>query len=500
METIVKKINLDDLKRVLIYTFILGIVAHGYCFFNSNFSHDSLCHLYVDSSEEMISIGRYIRPLYRCVRGNFTLPTLIGFLSLLFFGTATYFILDSLNLKSRLFRFIATGLLVTNFSVSTLNATFVHDADSYAFTLLIVSFGLWLSIKKDSFFVPLILFTTSLGIYQAYINVAIIIYLIQAFENLIKNSDWKSVILLLAKRLMLIFLAMVLYYIGYILVVKITGVPMGNAYNSPSNAANISFYSIIERIRSVFSSEKYWFCNPLGYSRQLVMIINVTLTVILVLLVLMFYKRNLKLFNILLSIVVILVMPFGINVITFVSNMYHDLTIYSLSMFYIIILKDLELLEKNKIYALFEKITIISMLLIICNNCIYSNELYLKKDLEYDATLSTFTRIVDRIEQVDGYVPGYTEVAIIGSLNNSLINKGREGYPTGTGVGGSFSVTYYSTYIKYFNDVLGYNINLLDAYESDEISDNQIIKEMPSFPNKECTKLIDNVVVVKLSE
>lgn len=39
---------------------------------------------------------------------------------------------------------------------------------------------------------------------------------------------------------------------------------------------------------------------------------------------------------------------------------------------------------------------------------IYANQMYLKKDLEYDATLSVMTRVVDRIEQVEGYIPGET--------------------------------------------------------------------------------------------
>ena len=66
-----KTVDWQKLKFIALWVFAIGLVAHGYCYFNSNFSHDSLYSIYEQSPELMISVGRYLRPLYRLLRGNF---------------------------------------------------------------------------------------------------------------------------------------------------------------------------------------------------------------------------------------------------------------------------------------------------------------------------------------------------------------------------------------------------------------------------------------------
>ena len=67
---------------------------------------------------------------------------------------------------------------------------------------------------------------------------------------------------------------------------------------------------------------------------------------------------------------------------------------------------------------------------IIFNNVVFANQVYLKKVLEYDATASLATRVVDRIEQTDGYVPGETTVAFVERFDSSPITLS-DGIPSG---------------------------------------------------------------------
>ena len=60
--------------------------------------------------------------------------------------------------------------------------------------------------------------------------------------------------------------------------------------------------------------------------------------------------------------------------------------------------------------------------LILFDKTVFANQLYLKKELEIDSTLSVMTRVLDRLEQTEGYAVGETPVAMAGYVNASAIN------------------------------------------------------------------------------
>ena len=52
------------------------------------------------------------------------------------------------------------------------------------------------------------------------------------------------------------------------------------------------------------------------------------------------------------------------------------------------------------------------------------------RELEYQATFSFMTRLVERMDTIDGYVPGETSVAFAGvPSNNELFKKIAPGFP-----------------------------------------------------------------------
>ena len=136
------------------------------------------------------------------------------------------------------------------------------------------------------------------------------------------------------------------------------------------------------------------------------------------------------------------------------------------------------------------------LVLTICTNVIHSNHVYLQKDLEYHSTLSVMTRVIDRIERTDGYIPGTTPVVLIGTLDNSEIALTDDGFDSKS----HYATTYYETYQNYFSTVLGYPINILDKDFAEDYYSNSNVIAMTSFPSEGCTKIIDGVLVIKLSD
>lgn len=502
-----ERINIDDLKKALLYTFVFGLVAHGYVFFNTNLSHDSLAAVHT-SLTHGVTIGRYLRPLFTITRGTFVLPTLIGFLSLLFYGITAYFIIDSFGIKRKIYKIITCGILVTNYSVSMVNATYIHDADSYTLSLLLVVFGVWISVKNDNLLSNIIcvaLFVISLGIYQSYISIAIFSYLVFAFIDLSEHKDYKTVIKRLINRLLCVACAMVIYYVGYILLAKLIEIffnrSITQGYNSPSNATNsLSFASIISKIEYGYSTELDWIIHPHIRYQLLIGIINIGVLIISLVLIIKYIMKVSKK-NRILMIIVVLIMPIGINLITFIWGNSHDLTLYPLFVSYIFTLSLLERESSIKVNSkTLSNVVVILLSILLANNIIYSNECYLKKSMVYDSTQSIFTRIIDRVEQVEGYIPGETEVLFVGNIQKSNIYKQREGfYDGGTGMNTDLPTTYDGPLISYINYVLGYNMNIVALYNVNDIKENKEIMSMPPFPNKDSIKMIDGVVVVKLS-
>ena len=138
--------------------------------------------------------------------------------------------------------------------------------------------------------------------------------------------------------------------------------------------------------------------------------------------------------------------------------------------------------------------------LVIFYSIVFANQAYLKKDMELKNTMLTLNRVVDRIEQTEGYVMGETPVVIVGTLMESDLAKKRPGLKLpGTGLNSVFSVTDTTTYLEYFNNFLSYPINLENASTSAQWAQKEEVQDMPDFPAAGSCQFIDGTLVVKFS-
>jgi hypothetical protein len=157
---------------------------------------------------------------------------------------------------------------------------------------------------------------------------------------------------------------------------------------------------------------------------------------------------------------------------------------------------DMPKYRKMKKYLLY--IACITASVLILTNALFANRVYVKKDLEERATLTVMTRIIDRIEQTDGYTTGSTPVVFYGDLNSSPLMKRSDSFDyLGVGLDNSFSVTYKETYRVYINEYMNYPMIIQDTFD---FKYQQSIEKMPVFPAEGSTRVIDGILFVKLSE
>ena len=151
--------------------------------------------------------------------------------------------------------------------------------------------------------------------------------------------------------------------------------------------------------------------------------------------------------------------------------------------------------------ALQHPVSMLLVLVLLYGNVQFANGLYLKKDIEYDAYLSLMTRVVNRVEEEDTYIPGETPVVFVG-LPKVLkeVEPGFKDYWDITGMGKTDVIytaqrSYYRAYVDY---VLGLSMVLAEEEVWDGILQLDEIRQMPCYPSKDCVARYGDVLVVKL--
>jgi hypothetical protein len=199
-------------------------------------------------------------------------------------------------------------------------------------------------------------------------------------------------------------------------------------------------------------------------------------------------------------------LPLGMNLIYVLTiSRSHDLMTFPIWLFYLFVLLNLEFLVKKwSRPGLWLKVACIGLsILLLYGNVRFSNGMYMKKDLEFDAYLSLMTRIVTRVEMTEGYVPGETPVVFVGvpENRNSMI-PGFKDYWNVIGMtsGDLLLMSERSRYQAYFDYILSLPINLVEPELWREISGREESAQMPCYPAAGCIAFQEGVLVVKLSQ
>ena len=244
-----------DNKKILLQsfvcTFILGLIAHGYCFLNTIMSHDALNNIYIESKWTRLKAGRFFYPIYLSwVRGRILVPWLIGILAIIWISIAVYMIVKMLRINQTVMIIAVAGICVANPTVYSIAATYLHDFDADMFALMCAVLGayLWskaiapINLKKTVVILGVGAFVTSvaLGIYQSFLSVTIVLIMLVCIRDAIAGDKFIDVLKRGLQGIAMLAVTAVIYMIEIVLFSKFTGISiMGNRnYNSLGNVAN----------------------------------------------------------------------------------------------------------------------------------------------------------------------------------------------------------------------------------------------------------------------
>jgi hypothetical protein len=227
------------------------------------------------------------------------------------------------------------------------------------------------------------------------------------------------------------------------------------------------------------------------------------------------YKKPL---NILAIIVMLAIIPFGNNIIFLFSDSieYHLLMrmqwvlyfIWAVVLADIVIdktdLKNIELKKeknsKNAIVFFFTVLTAVSLGFYIYGNIVVANICYYNMNESYEKTYGYLVRLIDRMEQTEGYYPGM-KVAMVGVVS-------KESYPetnitldiTGNIRGTNQTIIPYKAemYANFMSHYMNYELNYLEGEELEEVYYSDEYQELESFPSVNSMRVVNDTLYIKL--
>lgn len=191
-------------RRVLLYTFIIGLVAHGFMLFNKfslNDDNDCLFRLGLTYPQGRWLIGILDDAFQALGTYNVSLPLFNGVLALLLIALSSCYICKVLNITDTKLQIILGALMETVIEVAAMLG-FMFSAWCNALGILMSAVSALLCIRvyekqlsRKYVIISCLLLCCSLGIYQAYFSFFICIVLIRLLlESSTRNITATSIV------------------------------------------------------------------------------------------------------------------------------------------------------------------------------------------------------------------------------------------------------------------------------------------------------------------
>lgn len=497
----------------ILATYVWGLMAHAYMYFNSAFSVDHLNAYYADSAEEMWKIvgGRFMVPLFRMFRGKIALPWVIGMISLLLLAVVTYLIVLLFQVHSSFVVVLISGFLTTNLTMTTMHATYIHELDIDVFALLFACLGIYMLANYPGIkgiVLSVISLFISMGLYQCYVSVFVTLVIFYGiFMVLFQEKRVKESFIGCLKGLLSFLISFVLYTIIARVICSIVNVEADESRDVLSHLGINMISKVVDVIKMTIKN----ICLPYSFfNRYLLGLIacSLIISMLVIILKVVFEKKKPK-GEMAYILFLLATLPVAVCSVGIISPYMHDAMTYGIWLIFVFCivvfdqdkacLRDLQ--EKKKYRS--GMIIYVFALILLWNNVVIANECYMKKDIEDKATLSVMTRVVDDLEDCEDYILGQSEIMFIG---NGPYYYYMEPYSNiyeicGVDFRGPIydtNVWFFNDYQAYFDYVMDYPLVTVDSdYYQNHIEEYTSL-DIPAFPQEGYIVNINGVFVVNL--
>ena len=488
-------------NKIWQYTFftaiILGLCTHLPIMLSDIPNHDGLASIYFD--QNMIMSGRWFLSVACGFSSYYSLPWLIGLLAILILAVTAVVLTEVLEINKVSGGVMIAGILVT-FPVLTSTFAYVFTMDGYMLAVLLSVLAVYMVDQgKSGFLWGGIALAFSMGIYQAYLPIAILLCLYKVVMILLKDAQKKEKVKSILNYLYMGVTGVVLYYIIMKVMLLLQKTELGS-YQGGDEGVGISFFTVSELYKD--------FVEFILKGKVLVnnVFSIIAFCVIAGLFVIAFVQLCIKkklyksLWLYVVTVVLIVLLPVVTNVILLIlpNISYHTLMRYQYVIFLMVMIAFIQkYLEVN--IEITGVILSVAAGVMIFNYVVTDNIAYSNLEKKYEKTYAYCVRLADRMEQTEGYYQGIP-IAMIGVVSDKeypLTDVTGDVTSKLLGITGDTLLYTGENYKAFFQNYLGITINLVPAENITDIYNSEEYWEMNSFPAKDSMQVVDGVLYIK---
>lgn len=507
-------------KICMMSVLFFGLLAHGMGFVHLTVNQDSLSEFYWSNSVKWkLHLGRYLEPVLRLLLGQIiALPWLGGMLAILLMGYAVVLI-SRLFFLNKVWENVAlSGILVCNPVIITQVATYIHDFPQNMIAMVMAIWAAWAWLQmEEKFSWKYTLFGASclfvcFGIYQAYLSVMLVLLCLMAMTMLLKGQKAWPVVQHLLRAAPIGILGVIAYALGLYLSVVLLDANLGggggnNVLQIGDALRNLDSlivdgYQMV--LMELFGHHWSTVKSLTGPTSLGICVVNGLLALRALLAAIRVIRvRKLHAGEICLLIALTAVLPLCMSCVCIISDVFHYLLRLSVFLFYLLVMILLGLerqLNKKESYRWQQVIAAAMLGVVIFSHIQVSNVSHEKKKLEVYSTLSTMTRVLERLEASEGYELGKTEICFGGVISSHQVDLKVGNADQMMGMSSNSQMPYSGLTERYVQYYLQYPINLCSDEKRNQIMETEQFQSMGSFPAQDSVAYIDGILVVKLGD
>lgn len=497
-------------KFTVLCTVLFSLAAHGYRFLSLGFSGDSMFISQTEDALYQVSLGRFLQPLYWLIRGPITAPLTCGLFTTAFLAASSFLIVLLFGFKKPLQIILTCGLLTANETMAVSGAAYLPWMDVYALSLLLNTLGVYVFFRiRHGVFLSPFLLAASLCLYQSYLPTSSTLVILLLLQQMLAGKATRSVWIDGIRFCAVLVASLLIYALALKSILQISGIQADQNYNGVGRVALPALSQIPQMLISTYQT-------PLTVLFSLsdtpamtwhVSAVPAPLNILCFLAALPLLAARLRRRRPgvwMTALFLIAVLPLSVNFIEFISQgTSSGLTIYAYNLLYLL---PLLLLPENAAPVhrvhLLGTLSCAALAFVLVLNIHHSNQMALKRDLEYSATTSAVSRILDRAQTTDGYIPGETPVVIIGFLPSSSLAMERPGFESiarTQGMRYTYAAAYETSTYWYLQMALGEPLNLVSHDERSRLTEQALQDGIPSYPDPGCCRMQDGYLFLRLN-
>lgn len=500
----------EEWKVGVLATWVLGLLAHAYRFFNFLPSWDSMYNF--KGVGQTNNLGRIFLEFFGSLSAHYDMPWVNGAFSLFYISITVILLIELFDIRSRLSCILLAGVIVS-FPTVTSSFAYMFTADPYMAAFLLAVLGVYLTRRfKYGIFPGMAAIGLSIGIYQAYLCVAFVVVVMLVIQDLlIEKKTFKEMFLQDWKYAPLVVGGYAFYKIAMKLIFtyyeKRYGFDMSlTGYQGIDSVGRMTLSQYKD---AFFKTKSDWlgmWCLNNGFAGlnkygmvHLLLLGGIALGTVLLIIKNKTYKKSIA--GVIVTVLAVLVMPITAFAINFASpNVgYHTLMEMGVCFFYILLLLYIERGKwENKAEKLLKGFGVLVLAAICYLNTLQANFAYYQMNVSYEKSYSVCSDILQRIEEQEEY-PDISLVAIMGQYHAKApliedLNPPIMGVSQDIFLNGEFH------YVSMWMQCFGREFGMASPDLKESIRKTKEYQEMPVYPHKGSVKIINGAITVKLSE